>query len=838
MRGNLRRFAIALAVGAALPAEARAQDAADLERPRDPVDVHARSVQYERERNVYVASGDVVIEQPGRKLTADWVTFNPDTHKGVASGNVVITEGGDRLEADFLHFDVETLEGVVFEGRLDSTSSRFRLTGEEVLRTGPETYEFRQGSFTTCRCPEPGADPWMIRADRADLEFEGYGTARNTTFEVLGVPVVWLPWMIYPLKRERQTGVLFPELGTSSRTGFDVGLPLFWAARDDLNVLVTPHYLSKRGFKPDVGLEYVYGERSWGELYGTFIHDLDVNPDDPDTPFSDDRWAGRALNDHWLSESGESRIKVDATVLSDTMFSFDFDDFAAIRSDRFVESKAFYTNTIDSLGPLADLGLTGTLQWAQDQQNPDNQDRDRFLVQRLPQLETSLPPAPLEIFGQRLAPSFDGEYTYFHSRSDVDDVYQQATIIGDDLFADTGIDAVPDGDERRNDGSKAPAPDPNDPYDPALDPDRDDVGSPSSDGIFNSEGDGIFQEGELLADRGHRMLLNPRLALPFRLGDLVDVYPEVAYQGTFYTTRAQSLQGRHLFTGQLDFSTELRRTLGLPFGGGEGVHILEPHLAWTGVTHADQEDHPLFVPSPLVPQTRIRQLDLFNVTRDPSDRIASADAITLAFANRIYGRAGAVSRLFADFVVSSQYEFHADEGVAPIYLDATLFPARTWRSHLIFGYDFEESRISEGLVSVGWFHPDGHDLDVRYRYLRDIPRFFEDFRSAGERFDGFSAQFERVNQISVSLRGAITRQWAVTYSGVQSLEQSLSLRNTGGVEYLSRCNCWAVRVEVGDDRQRGVQVGLAYTVVGLGRDDELVRPFGGRGGRLRLLEPQ
>ena len=52
-----------------------------------------------------------------------------------------------------------------------------------------------------------------------NLEIEGYGTAKNTTFEVLGVPVVWLPWMIYPLKTERSTGFLLPELKTGSVRG-------------------------------------------------------------------------------------------------------------------------------------------------------------------------------------------------------------------------------------------------------------------------------------------------------------------------------------------------------------------------------------------------------------------------------------------------------------------------------------------------------------------------------------------------------------------------------------------------------------------------------------------
>jgi LPS-assembly protein len=35
--------------------------------------------------------------------------------------------------------------------------------------------------------------------------------ARNTTFDVFGVPLAWIPWMVFPVKTERQTGLLFPE---------------------------------------------------------------------------------------------------------------------------------------------------------------------------------------------------------------------------------------------------------------------------------------------------------------------------------------------------------------------------------------------------------------------------------------------------------------------------------------------------------------------------------------------------------------------------------------------------------------------------------------------------
>lgn len=75
----------------------------------------------------------------------------------------------------------------------------------------------------------------------------------------------------------------------------------------------------------------------------------------------------------------------------------------------------------------------------------------------------------------------------------------------------------------------------------------------------------------------------------------------------------------------------------------------------------------------------------------------------------------------------------------------------------------------------------------------------------------------------------MTKQWAATYSGNFSFENALSLTNQFGVEYLSRCKCWAIRLEVDNDRVRGFSWGFNYRILGLGDDRE--RPFQGNAGR-------
>ena len=86
----------------------------------------------------------------------------------------------------------------------------------------------------------------------------------------------------------------------------------------------------------------------------------------------------------------------------------------------------------------------------------------------------------------------------------------------------------------------------------------------------------MFQEGEPVADSGQRLLVNPRFALPFRLGEALEVYPEVGYHGTYYDTRLQSFTDRHLLTGRVDLRSRLRKTVDLPLERGVAQHLIEP----------------------------------------------------------------------------------------------------------------------------------------------------------------------------------------------------------------------------------------------------------------------
>lgn len=803
--GALALVLIALAQGAA------AQKDAEPLGGKQPLHITADSLEYLKGQGVYIARGHVHIVEGERTLDADWAAYSPVTRQGLATGDVVLKDGSDTLLADALHFEADQFRGIVYDGRLEAGKKGFIATGAEIRRLGTDHYDLRKASLTTCRCPEEKRQPWTIRAQKTDIAVGGYATARNTTFDVLGVPILWLPWMKYPVKTHRQTGFLFPEIGASSRNGFGVGVPFFWAARPQVNVTITPRYLTKNGFKPAGEIEYVFGERSGGDLYGTWVHDKNIDPSSPSTPFSKDRWAVHWRHDQFLPYGW--RLRVNALGFSDNSYPFDFQDFAQYRPDRFIESTGLLENRF---GENDRFGLTGAIQYAADQQNPNDQKRDKFLLQRLPDLNFGEVASPLPLLGRRLIFSFDSRYTYFFARKRAQDVYPNATLVAGN-FLDTGVDAIPDGSERNAAGQKVPG-----------DAHLDDFPLPNG-----TELDNLFEPGEPLADRGNRLVLNPRLAVPFRLFDRIEVTPQAGYYGTFYHTVGQSYADRQLATGMLDVRTRLEGRFQLPFGMGKAFHVLEPRLVWTGITRQSQSGDPLFIPRPDVLQERLRQLDPTNVLQDPSDRVDPVDAVTAAISNRIFlepkPREGAKEsmaspRLFADTVLSFQKDFETSS-LENLYLDGTMYPTPFTYARFNVGWNFPDQQLSEALFQVAYSSPRGNDVSIAYRRVVNVPLFFENFQYDNQRFNNFSSSLTEINQLSSYLRWAITPNWALTHNLSYSFEGSLLLSNTFGVEYTSRCKCWAVRLQASDNRTSGISVGFQYRIIGLG--DDTVRPFAG-----------
>ena len=785
------------------PPSAAAQNL-DLRRDQ-AAEITADRIVYESKRRVYVAQGSVRIVQGDRRIDADWLAFNRTTQRGIAAGRVRVDDGKILLDSRFLEFDVRGEQGFVLGGRLDLGEDDFLMAAGELVQTGKDTYEARGASFTSCRCPDDEDRlPWQINTSRADVELGGYAMVTNNSVDILGIPTLWLPWLMFPVRTDRATGLLLPEIGFGGSNGYEVALPLFWAARHNINLIATPRYLSKRGVKPELTLETVYGEHSQTTLFGSYIRDQDAET----AVASKNRWAVGFDNDIQLPAG--VRIRSDIHVVSDNDYVRDFTEFRRYRRDRYVESRVF---GFGHFGPSDSGGLVVGGLYVDDRQNPDFEDRDKFVMQRAPEATLSWLPTPIP-GASGLSFEMDVDYAHFlpYQRAEAvfadtlnDPGYDPADggVVGDHRFLDIGVAAIPG------------------------------LFSTTSDREQFGVGDGLFQEGEPLGDRGHRVILHPRFSRPFRLANAVAIHPVVGWQQTIYSTRAQSFAERGLLTARLDISTQLVGELDLP-GLPPVVHRVEPKFGWGLVSHTGQRDNPLFVPGTRLPQARLRQLSLDNLVLDTADRIESGNVATLGFGNRFYvdGRQGPELRAEVDIAVGYDFSGRRAGHFEQLILEGRLFPSSGLRADFNVAYDIEKERIDQGLfeiaVPIRRLLPvgPGSTFYAGYRYRRDVPLFFENF-DRGETFSRFRADFDSIQQLTGRTRLRLTERWAVEYSVGYSFEESILLANRGKLEYTSGCRCWAVQLTASQGRSRGFQAGLSFTILGFGQD--AANPFKGGG---------
>ena len=231
-----------------------------------PWQISADQVDYDAASNTYHARSNVIIEKQAARLVADAVAFNQQTMTASATGNVVMTVGGDVLTGDRVELDLNRETGVIHHGNVFIQDNHFYIRGERIEKTGPDTYRAERAAITSCDGENPD---WTITSRTLDVTIEGYGTATHAVLKARRLPVLYTPYLWFPAKTKRQTGLLFPEFGTSDRKGLSWDQPLFWAVSTDTDATAYGHYIEERGFT--LGLEYRYALTD--SSFGTIIAD-------------------------------------------------------------------------------------------------------------------------------------------------------------------------------------------------------------------------------------------------------------------------------------------------------------------------------------------------------------------------------------------------------------------------------------------------------------------------------------------------------------------------------------------------------------------------------------
>jgi LPS-assembly protein len=294
--------------------------------PKGPVDIEADNISYDSENELYRAVGNVLITFSGGYLKADKVALHKVTKDTTAEGNVVIESDKDILTGESIHFNLDTKRGMVNDGTLFISKNHFYLIGKEIEKRGENVYSLKDARVTTCDGDRPD---WQFTGSEVDVTVDGYGTLKHGTFRINNLPILYLPYMIFPAKTTRQTGLLYPRISYSSdKMGWDMGIPFYWAISESADATFYQRYMDKRGFQEGGEFRYYISENSFGTFYADYLNDSmrgGFEDDSLSRDWREDQKRWSYYLNHETTFSPGFYLRTDLVKVSDNWYFEDFD---------------------------------------------------------------------------------------------------------------------------------------------------------------------------------------------------------------------------------------------------------------------------------------------------------------------------------------------------------------------------------------------------------------------------------------------------------------------------------------------------------------------------------
>ncbi|MFM2588818.1 LPS assembly protein LptD [Vibrio sp. TBV020] len=297
-----------------------------------PVNVEADSLEaINGDKATY--RGNVVVVQGKKRMVADNVTLHQQDNVVVAEGNVTFSDGEVKAISDKatnnLNTDFVTLENTNYQFLCEPG----RGEAVYVAKTGKAVYEIEDGTITSC--PE-GDNSWRMVASSIDIDQnEEEATFYNPRFEIVSVPVFYLPYLTVPIGDTRKTGFLYPTVSYGSSDGFEMEVPIYWNLAPNYDLETTFKYMQERGT----------------QLNSTFRHLSDFGntnlkseylADDKKYPEYGDRWGFQWEHNGIYQQNWQ--FEVDYSKVSDIRYFNDLDSNIGNKEDGQLiqEGKATY----------------------------------------------------------------------------------------------------------------------------------------------------------------------------------------------------------------------------------------------------------------------------------------------------------------------------------------------------------------------------------------------------------------------------------------------------------------------------------------------------------------
>lgn len=213
--------------------------------------------------NSYEAQGNVIIKLGNNSIYGEKASFSLLKQRSQVWGNVRYVGEDYTLYATELDYNLANQEITVKNAKL--VDENFVILGKEIRKDKSGIIYAKEAEYTTCRdCPES----WTILGKDVKVIPNQYVYLKHSFIKIKGVVVLYIPYLILPIKKDRESGVLFPKFGFDLERGFYFKQPYFQVLSNSADFTISPSNFGQRA----IGSEFEFRKAINSDSEYTFFN--------------------------------------------------------------------------------------------------------------------------------------------------------------------------------------------------------------------------------------------------------------------------------------------------------------------------------------------------------------------------------------------------------------------------------------------------------------------------------------------------------------------------------------------------------------------------------------
>lgn len=331
---------------------------------RDTIDYRGQTITYALRdsvitllRNSEVTSGDMTLRahrvtfDTRRRLIEAFSAAPPDT--GTAPSTfasrlqpnripVVLKDKAEELYGDYLIYSIETRKGRILKSKSAYETGFFY--GEDLYRQQNKVFYLEDGRYTTCDAEEPH---FHFHSKHLKLVENDRLIAKPVVLSIGRLPILAIPYYVFPLKKGRHSGILPFSLGNFERgKRYIKNVGYYWAASEYWDLQAALDYFEQSSTvnffgRTNYSRRYVYSGSLSGNYTRLSRYDASTAQEGKQV-----RWTVAGNHSHTFSPT--FRLAANGSYQSDNTFYRDYSTNLKDRLNRVVRSQVSFSKRFGS----------------------------------------------------------------------------------------------------------------------------------------------------------------------------------------------------------------------------------------------------------------------------------------------------------------------------------------------------------------------------------------------------------------------------------------------------------------------------------------------------------